>query len=527
MKSFNALVECLATEQGRAALAGIHRGIERETLRVTPGGELAGDAHPRELGSALTHSRITTDYSESLLEFITPVCSSVDSLLDSLTQTHAFSVQHLHGEQLWPVSMPCFVANEGDIPIARYGSSNTGRMKSLYRTGLTHRYGALMQIIAGVHYNFSVSSALWQQLHRFSGSSEPLGQFISEGYFSLIRNYRRMVWLLPYLFGASPTICQSFIQGRQTNLPFVSLGAGALYLPYATSLRMSDLGYTNQEQEKLSISYNSLDEYLAGIRRAIAMPSQKFARIGVKVDGEYRQLNANILQIENEFYAPIRAKRVTASGEKPSQALARAGVEYIEVRALDVNPFSPVGIDASQVYLLDLFLLYCLLQPSAPTDAAGELEMAANLRAVVLTGREPGLMLARNGQAISLQHWLGEIFTGMAALAPLLDNAPGQQGQPYQQALAQWQVCVDDPQQTLSGRMLQAILQPGMGHGQWVKNLAQEYSQYLRGYPLTPQQQADYEAEASASLARQAAIEAADSQSFDSFLSEYFNDPQS
>ncbi len=167
------------------------------------------------------------------------------------------------------------------------------------------------------------------------------------------------------------------------------MGRGTLYLPWATSLRMSDLGYTNKEQERLSISYNSLADYLKGIRAAIKMPSDNFANIGVKVDGEYRQLNANVLQIENEFYAPIRAKRVTRSGEKPSEALARAGVEYIEVRALDVNPFSAIGIEASQVRFLDLFLLYCLLSPSATTDSTGEQEIAANLKAVVLEGRKP------------------------------------------------------------------------------------------------------------------------------------------
>ncbi|MGI2259147.1 glutamate--cysteine ligase [Shewanella sp. GXUN23E] len=520
LKSFNALLDYLGTDAGRAALAGIHRGIEREALRITPDGVLAGDDHPKALGSALTHSRITTDYSESLLEFITPVSDSVDDLLQGLTQTHAFSLKQLGEQQLWPVSMPCYVGDEADIRIAQYGRSNIGRMKTLYRKGLTYRYGALMQIISGVHFNFSVSAELWQLLYERSSKSLSLQDFISEGYFGLIRNYRRMVWLLPYLFGASPAICHSFVQGRESELPFKRTAEGTLYLPYATSLRMSDLGYTNHEQDNLNISYNSLGEYLNGIRAAIRMPSEKFARIGVKVDGEYRQLNDNILQIENEFYAPIRAKRVTRSGEKPSDALARGGVEYIEVRALDVNPFSPVGIEASQIRFLDLFLLYCLLSPSAPCDAKQEQEVAANLNQVVLDGRNPELMLQRNGEAVSLNAWASDIFDALAQLAGLLDSSDNA----YHDALTQWRAAIDDPGKTLSGRVMAAVSAPGMSHGRWVMGLAREYGQYLRGYPLTEAQLADYQQEAQASLARQADIEAADSVSFDTFLDDYFRD---
>lgn len=520
MKSFNALVDYLATDAGRTALAGIHRGIEREALRISPEGELAKDSHPGALGSALTHSRITTDYSEALLEFITPVSTDIHALLDGLTQTHAFSVQNMGQQQLWPVSMPCFVGDEADIRIAQYGDSNIGKMKTLYRKGLTYRYGALMQIISGVHFNFSVSAELWQLLYEQSDKSLSLDDFISDRYFGLIRNYRRSVWLLPYLFGASPALCHSFVDGRETDMPFERTDEGTLYLPYATSLRMSDLGYTNHEQDKLNISYNSLDEYLTGIRAAIHMPSDKFARIGVKVDGEYRQLNDNILQIENEFYAPIRAKRVAASGEKPSDALARGGVEYIEVRALDVNPFSPVGIEASQIRILDLFLLYCLLASSEPFDKQQELEMSQNLNTVVLEGRNPELQLQRKGEAISLQAWATEIFDAMGRLAQLLDI----DGTEYQQAVSQWQAAVNDPSLTLSGRVMKAVGEPGMSHGRWVMNLAKEYGQYLANYPLTEAQQADYLAEAEASFKRQQEIEAADKQSFDDFLADYFKD---
>lgn len=519
LKSFNELVQHLSDAHGRTALLGMLRGIEREALRIDESGYLATDSHPEALGSALMHSRITTDYSEALLEFITPVHNNVEQLLNGLTETHAFSVRHLHGQRLWPVSMPCYVKDEKQIPVARYGSSNTGMMKTLYRKGLTYRYGALMQIISGVHFNFSVSQELWQSLYELSDKQLSYDDFISESYFGLIRNYRRLVWVLPYLFGASPALCSSFIKDQKTDLKFEKTGHGTLYLPYATSLRMSDLGYTNKEQEELNISYNSLPEYLAGVNAAIKMPSANFANIGVKVDGEYRQLNANVLQIENEFYSPIRAKRVTRSGEKPSEALARAGVEYIEVRALDVNPFSPIGIEATQVRFLDLFLLYCLLTQSPKSEASEEARLSANLKAVVLEGRKPGLELLTVDGSRSLKSWLEELFDALQPLAVLLDG----EATDYQVALAHWRKAVEDPNLTLSGQVLQNVINKGQDHGQWVMTLAQQYYQFFVDYPLSSETIAQYQAEASSSLNKQAELEAAQrSVSFDDYLEDYF-----
>ncbi|WP_076542986.1 glutamate--cysteine ligase [Shewanella sp. UCD-KL21] len=521
LNSFNETVDYLSNAQGRESLLGMVRGIEREALRIESSGHLAMDSHPQKLGSALTHSRITTDYSESLLEFITPVNTNIDTLLEGLTQTHAYSVKNMNGQTLWPVSMPCYVGDEKDIPIARYGSSNNGQMKTLYRKGLTHRYGALMQIIAGVHFNFSVSEQLWDSLYERTDKSVSRCEFISESYFGMIRNYRRLVWVLPYFFGSSPALCGSFIKDKAVGFDFKKTGKGTLYLPYATSLRMSDLGYTNKEQERLNISYNSLPEYLQGVGEAIRMPSASFEKIGVKVDGEYRQLNSNVLQIENEFYSPIRAKRVTKAGEKPSEALSRAGVEYIEVRALDVNPYSPIGIDASQVRFLDLFLLYCLLSSSEKSDNAAEQEIAANLQAVVVEGRKPGLELTKNGQPISRTQWLNDIFEPLSRLAKLLD---GDSGNAYQQALSQWQAAIDDPSLTLSGRVLEDVVNQGQDHSSWVKNLAKNYHSYLTDYPLSDAVEAGYVEEAKASIAKQDAAEAQPSESFDEFLADYFAD---
>lgn len=340
------------------ALNGIGRGIERETLRVRPDGYLATTAHPTSLGAALTHKWITTDFAEALLEFITPVDRDIDRLLAFLRDIHRHTARELGEERMWPMSMPCRVERDGDIELAQYGSSNIGQMKTLYRQGLKNRYGALMQVISGVHYNFSLPLSFWQAWAGVN-DAESGKEAISAGYLRLIRNYYRFGWVIPYLFGASPAICSSFLQGKESKLPFEHGDNGMLSLPYATSLRLSDLGYTNKSQSSLGIAFNNLPDYISGLKAAIKTPSEEFAAMGVKdKNGDWLQLNTNVLQIENELYAPIRPKRVTRSGEAPSDALQRGGIEYIEVRSLDINPFSPIGVDADQVRFLDLFLIW-------------------------------------------------------------------------------------------------------------------------------------------------------------------------
>ncbi|MFT6207008.1 MAG: glutamate--cysteine ligase, partial [Colwellia sp.] len=329
--SFDDYVMAFSQDEHLSSLTGIGRGIEREGLRVLPEGRLSLAPHHKSLGAALTHPNITTDYAETLLEFITPVSFDPKTTIAQLQDIQKYTLSKIDGELLWPMSMPCFVDNDDAIPLANYGSSNVGQMKTAYRQGLKNRYGSMMQVISGIHFNFSFSQGFWQSMQKISENKAPINDFISEKYFSLLRNYKRYCWLIPYLYGSSPTICGSFLKNKTTTLPFKKSASGYMYLEYATSLRMSDLGYTNSEQASLKICYNDLNGYLDGVQNAINLPSEKFAAFGLKVNGKYQQLNSNILQIENELYAPIRPKQVAKSGEKPSEALRNRGVEYIEV----------------------------------------------------------------------------------------------------------------------------------------------------------------------------------------------------
>ena len=217
-----------AVESEPDVLVGIQHGVERETLKINETGAMSVLPHPESFGSALTHESITTDFSESLLEFITPPEKSIAKSMNQLADIHKF-VSESCDERLWPLSMPCFIKDEHEIPLAYYGESNSGKMKRVYRVGLKNRYGSMMQVISGVHFNFSFPAEFWEKRAEMEGQEFSM-DFQSEQYFSLLRNYRRYSWLIPYLYGSSPAICDSFIKDKDVNLPFEKVGDGSLYL---------------------------------------------------------------------------------------------------------------------------------------------------------------------------------------------------------------------------------------------------------------------------------------------------------
>jgi glutamate--cysteine ligase len=520
--------ERLEVLQGQAVvntLTGIRHGVERETLRIKPDGGLAQSPHQNALGSALTHEFITTDFSESLLEFITPPEVSVHKTIGQLNDVHKFTVSNIGNERLWPMSMPCFIDNEDAIPIADYGSSNVGKMKTLYREGLKNRYGSMMQAISGVQFNFSLPDEFWQQwLDKTSDMKSDKTSdkdAISAAYFALIRNYRRFCWLIPYLYGASPAICGSFIKGKETNLPFKKLGLGTYYLPYATSLRMSDLGYTNSAQSDLNICYNKLDSYIASLKAAINEPSSVYQKFAGKKEDKHQQLNANVLQIENELYSPIRPKQPTQSLEKPSEALDKRGVSYIEVRALDVNPFSAIGIEENQFYFLDVFLLYCVTKPSALMDAQQYSETEVNLSAVVEHGRDPELMLSNEQQSLGLSTWALQLFDEMQEVALVLDQANGTKV--YSAALQQEKQKVLDPSLTPSAKILHRLISQQCDNGSLGLTLAEDYKKQLLDSDYKFMNAEELAEHAKLSIEKQRVIEQQDNISFDDFLSSYFS----
>ncbi len=489
---------------GAAPLKGIRRGIEKESLRAQPGGGLARTPHPAALGSALTHPHITTDYSESQLELITGVHTSPEDCLAELTRIHQFVYRTLASEgdeMLWVGSMPCGLPPDENIPIGSYGSSNIARAKSVYRMGLGHRYGRRMQTISGIHYNWSMPG------------------LSNEDHFALIRNFRRHAFLLLTLFGASPAICDSFVAGREH--PLQRLSEHTLYQPHATSLRMGRLGYQSDAQARLAVSYNSLESYAASLHEALTQPYPPYEAIGVKnLGGEYNQLATTLLQIENEFYGTIRPKRVIQPGERPLHALRQRGVEYVEVRCMDLDPFVPVGIAAPTLRFLDIFLLHCLLADSPPDTPEEIGALGRNQHRTAAFGREPGLKLERGGREVPLVDWGLELLEACRPIAAALDGVHG--GSEHAQALAAARAGLQALDTLPSARVLSTMKADfASSYTAFIKAQSAATRTQLLALPWAPEQQAAFERMAAESIDRRRAIEAADTVDFERFRLAY------
>jgi glutamate--cysteine ligase len=520
-KKFERRIAGLINSGERAVLRGGRKGVEKESLRVSPAGEIVQTRHPYALGAPLTNDNITTDFSESLIELVTPPFLESWELLQYLCNIHQFVYRHLDDELLWATSMPGAIESDARIPLAQFGSSNVGRMKTVYRHGLGVRYGRVMQAISGVHFNYSFSSDLWDVLAHVSKSTQSRQDFVSEQYFGVLRNYRRYGWLVLYLFGTSPAVSKSFFAGRELNLP--SFDRDTVYEPYGTSLRMSDIGYRNKNQATVSVSVNSLDEYVRDLSRAISTPYPPYEKIGVKVDGQYLQLNANVLQIENEYYSYIRPKRIARSGERPTKALQRAGVEYVEVRALDVSAFDPVGVNQNKLRFLEAFLALCLLRESEPIGRAEQEALDANHLKVARHGREPGLTLNREGRSFPMKDWARELLDSMQGLSEMLDH--GEAARPYTAALEQQRAKLDDVERTPSARLLNEMRQSGETFLELALRMSKVHKDYFLGlYPPNERQLAEFAAAADESHAMQERIEATDKTDFDTYLAEYLAD---
>jgi glutamate--cysteine ligase len=507
----------LAEAAHRPLLGKGLRGIERETLRTDAQGKLAMTPHPIGLGAALTNPQITTDYSESLLEFITPAEHDIATVLKELDAIHRFAHTQLNGELLWSHSMPCLLPSEEEIPIAWYGNSHIGMLKHVYRRGLALRYGKTMQCIAGIHYNYSLSEDVWKLLQAREQATGSAQDYQSESYIALIRNFKRYSWLLMYLFGASPALSTGFLRGRAHQLE--TLSDDTLYLPHATSLRMSDLGYQNNAQAGLVAPYNTLRDYMTSLSRAVRQPYAPYEAIGAKRDGEWVQINTNVLQIENEFYATIRPKRVITTGERAVEALCARGVQYVEVRCMDVDPFEPIGINIETARFLDAFLLFCALDDSALTNDIEAKKNVDNFARTVKEGRLPGLTLQRGDAAIALADWGLELLDRIAAAAELLDQQRGDAS--HATALAAQRAKLHDPELTPSAKVLRAIRANGGSFEAFALEQSRTHAAQFRAQPPSADEAAFFTNLARESLAEQARMEREQSGNFDEFITDY------
>lgn len=504
-------------------ITGMLRGIERESLRTEANGLLSQQAHPARLGAALTHPHITTDYSEALLEFITPPKASIPEAFHFLKNLHHFTYQNLpEGERLWPLSMPCMLDDDEEkIPLAQYGNSNIGLFKTLYRYGLGIRYGRRMQTISGVHYNLSFPDQLFIALQQQETDADLKALFLqdyrSHRYFGLIRNFIRFIPMVMYVLGASPTVCRCFVTNRQHHLE--PLGTGTFYLPNATALRMGRLGYQNSSQRQLGINYNHLPDYLTGMQKAVRTPYPEFEALGLDDEhGQPIQINDHVLQIENEYYSLIRPKQVPQAGETPSQALASRGVAYVELRAVDVNPYSPIGINEDSAGFLETLALYCLLLDSPKISEAEQDLIEYNQAKVVDAGRSAELILKSLDGDFNFKDWMSEHLSAMQPLATLLDAT--HQTSIYQNAIAVMQNRVKDAEQTLSAQMLKQTIDAGSTL-KFGAQLAEQHQKFYESLQLDDEVQKTLTELAVQSLNEQKQLERQSEISFAEYLKPY------
>ena len=514
---FSDRLDRLERIEATASLRAGLRGLEKETLRVDRLGRIAQTAHPRGCGSALTHPRITTDYSEALLELVTAPLPGNWQTLQQLFDIHAFVHRETADELLWPMSMPGTLDGAESIPIADYGPSNRGMFRTVYRRGLGHRYGRPMQAIAGVHFNYSPPSDFWPRYSQAIGSTDDLQTVRSDALMGLVRNYYRWAWLVTYLFGASPACDRSFLPRGHTHLR--ELDAATWFAPYATSLRMSDIGYQNTSQARVRIGTNSLSEYVAGLTEAVTSVAPQFEKIGVQVDGEYRQLNANRLQIENEYYSTIRPKPA-ADGLRTTAGLRNTGVTYVEVRTLDLSPADPVGVNQAQLRFIEVLLLFCLLSESPPIDADEQNEIGERDVLAAREGRRPGLALPMGGRTLDIPSLGRTLATPLLEVAAVLD-ADSEGSDEYAASVRSALAALESPQLTPSARLLDALQDNGASFVEYGREVAAAHRDYFADMPFDADKLATEERMAAESLEAAAALEAAETQTFSEYLEDF------
>ncbi|OEF97463.1 glutamate--cysteine ligase [Desulfuribacillus alkaliarsenatis] len=431
---FSSMISIFSSDERKQSLLDGLWGIEREAQRVTSDGSLALTPHPPAFGSKLDNPIITTDFSECQLELVTPAYATIEQAQASLRSIQSQVDKEItkNKEYLWPLSMPPKLPDEQAIPIATFGDSPEGKEREIYRQGLATRYGKKMQMISGIHYNYSLGEQLLEALYQEYGKHLSRIDFMNQLHFAIARNFLRYRWLLIYLFGASPNVDETYHSVICKELELIRKDYPDCYQAvqdfekYATSLRVSRYGYSNVIEQMYRISFNSLEEYVSDIRKLINTKSEKFSKLGLYNDGKQVQLNDNVLQKENEFYSSIRLKPKMESGESQLEALEKRGVHYLEVRILDINPDESVGIGIEQLYFMQVFMLFCLFEENRDI-VDDELErINENHHLVAMSGRRTDLQLQDLQESSrTINSWGKEIFHKLKIIAKMLDDING------------------------------------------------------------------------------------------------------
>ena len=360
-------------------------GIEWESLRARGKGELSLTPHPRAFGDKLKNPLITTDFSESQIEMITPVFDTIDKAFDTFSLLADLVNSSLpEDEYLWFQSIPCILPYNDEIPIAQY--SDEGESSQKYREDLAKKYGVKKQMISGVHFNFSFDDDVLKKLQKILGSELTFKEFRNEVYLKIARNYLRYCWLIIYLTGCSIGSHNTFTE-ECIHLMDAKDDYGSYYSTKGPSFRNSSCGYKNLKN--LYPSYASVEDFTRDVEDFIERGDLSEAK---------------------ELYTQIRLKPKDPADYLNS--LNEDGIQYIEIRTLDINPFYQCGLVRHDMKFLHLFLIYMFVKDES-SYANWQEEAHINEENAAEMAYDESMRLIRDGKKVTLKSWASEIINEM------------------------------------------------------------------------------------------------------------------
>lgn len=371
----------------REDLLGGHFGIEREGLRCEISGKLALTPHPEVFGEKLRNPYITTDFSESQLELITPAMDTLEQTYDFLSELYDIAVMEIGDEYIWPQSMPCIIPEDKKIPIARFCKCPPGVDAESYRQKLMLKYGGKKQLVSGIHYNFSFKESLIQKLHTAYAPQLDTKSFKNSLYLKVTRNYLRYRWLIIYLLGSTSTMHETYVEACGKQLKKIS--SDSFSSDGALSYRNGECGYQNKTA--IFPNYDSVGEHIASLERFI---------------------QEGTIESHKELYSQIRLK--AKDNGNLLESLQKDGICYLEYRSIDINPFDRAGISLNDLYFMQLFNLYLLFKEESDYTLWQE-EALENQKAIATHGQKE-LQLKKDGNLVLKEDWGMEMLQEMRKL---------------------------------------------------------------------------------------------------------------
>ena len=388
-KSCNSLLKIIKTGKLSEYLFDGNFGIERENIRVNKEGAIAETKHPEAFGEKLANPYITVDFAESQIELITPIFGSIPEVHSFLENLHDIVSLELKEEYLWPQSTPPDITNEDHISVADFEDGDAGKNAAEYRKHLVDTYGKVKQVLSGIHFNFSFDDNFLKKLYSESGKTDSISykDFKNNIYMRVAQNYTRFRWLIIYLLGASPSIHKTYTEGDKDKLKKLN---DNYYMKNGVSFRQSDLGYKNIKD--FFVPFDSLDCYLKTIDSLITDGSISGAR---------------------EYYSPIRLK--AKDNKNLLESLRKDGIEYLEIRTIDLNPYCKTGIDIRDIYFLHAFLIFCLLRKCKSNEeclftVTDNSDANFNQELIATKGQDKNLSMKDKNSTKDAKEWAIEIL---------------------------------------------------------------------------------------------------------------------